>query len=127
MSAPVSPIAEAELQVTAGEIEGSRIFVAGRAEPGASLRGLADERAIGTTKAAADGHFIIEGSIDLSVGDHMIAVEKLDDAGQAQVRVAVSFNRPPGEQVAAVAGAPDAVSPIDAGAFDRLQIGRAHV
>src|SRR3546814_15324459 len=68
MSAPASPIAEAELQVTAVEIEGSRIFVAGRAEPGASLRGLADERAIGTTKAAADGHFIIESSEERRVG-----------------------------------------------------------
>ena len=118
---PDAPVAAAELQVTAVEIEGNRIFVAGRAEPGASLRGLADEQMIGTTTTAADGHFIIEGSMDLSVGDHMISVEKLDDAGQAQVRVAVSFNRPPGEQVAAVAGAPDAVSPIDAGAFDRLR------
>lgn len=118
---PDAPVTAAELQVTAVEIEGNRIFVAGRAEPGASLRGLADEQTIGTTTTAADGHFIIEGTMDLSVGDHMIAVEKLDDAGQAQLRVAVSFNRPPGEQVAAVAGAPDAVSPIDAGAFDRLR------
>src|SRR3546814_17231862 len=68
MSAPASPIAEAELQVTAVEIEGSRIFVAGRAEPGASLRGLADERAIGTTQAAAAVHFINERSAARSVG-----------------------------------------------------------
>jgi nucleoid-associated protein YgaU len=53
----------------------------------------------------------------------------LDSTGKTSLRVDVPFNRPAGEQVAAVAGlqGPDTVSPIDGGAFDKLrnEAGRA--
>src|SRR5690606_23527236 len=107
-SAPVQPAASgpeapSEMRVTAVEIEGSKIFVAGVAKPGASLRGHADDTIIGAAKAGPDGSFVIEGAVDLPVGDHRIAVESLDANGQSLLRVEVPFNRPAGEQVAAVA------------------------
>jgi nucleoid-associated protein YgaU len=116
------PVA-AELRVTAVEIEGSKIFVAGVYRPGAQLRGQADGKQIGTAQAGTDGSFVIEGQTDLTVGDHRISVEALGAGNQVLVRVEVPFNRPAGEQVAAVAAGPsaDALAKIDAGAFDKLR------
>ncbi|CDN47198.1 LysM peptidoglycan-binding domain-containing protein [Neorhizobium galegae] len=125
VSASASPGAAApELRVTAVEIEGNKIFVAGSAKAGTSLRGQADGRPIGTAQAGQDGSFVIEGTIDLAVGDHRIGVEALGAGGQVLVRVEVPFNRPAGDQVAAVA-APQApnngMSAADSGAFDKLR------
>ncbi len=124
---------KAEIQITAVEIEGDRLFVAGIAKPQAKLRGYADDTKIGDAAAAANGHFVIDGRVPLSVGDHRIAVEQIGPDGKALVRVAVPFNRPAGDQVAAVAGPSlsspgKTLAPIDGGAFDRLrnQVARAH-
>lgn len=127
VSAPASPAATSaapELRVTAVEIEGNKIFVAGNTKAGTLLRGQADGRPIGTAQAGQDGSFVIEGAIDLAVGDHRIGVEVVGPGGQALVRVEVPFNRPAGDQVAAVA-APQApnngMSAADSGAFDKLR------
>ncbi|MGK6312724.1 Ig-like domain-containing protein [Neorhizobium sp. DT-125] len=125
---PASPLpgaatAAPELQVTAVEIEGTKIFVAGVAKPGMSLRGAADGQPIGTARAGQDGSFVIEGTRELSVGDHRISVEALGAGGEVLVRVEVPFNRPAGDQIAAVA-APrdgDAAAMLEAGAFDKLR------
>ena len=124
MQMPADPSPpSAELQVTAVEIEGNRIFIAGIAPVGASLVGFAGEQPVGRSKSGPDGHFVIEGTVELAVGQHVIAVEMLDSNGKTALRVDVPFNRPAGEQVAAVAGqqGPSSVSPIDGGAFDRLR------
>jgi nucleoid-associated protein YgaU len=113
----------AELQVTAVELEGSKIFIAGVSKRGTAVRGLADGKPVGQTQTGGDGHFVIEGTADLTVGDHRISVESLNGAGQALVRVEVPFNRPAGDQVAAVA-APVVSTPmaaVDGGSFDTLR------
>nr|WP_250812901.1 LysM peptidoglycan-binding domain-containing protein [Neorhizobium tomejilense] len=127
VSAPASPAATSaapELRVTAVEIEGNKIFVAGNTKAGTLLRGQADGRPIGTAQAGQDGSFVIEGAIDLAVGDHRIGVEVVGAGGQALVRVEVPFNRPAGDQVAAVAApqaANNGMSAADSGAFDKLR------
>jgi Uncharacterized protein containing LysM domain len=126
-AAPATPAAEgaaAALRVTAVEIEGSKIFIAGQAKPGASLRGLANGRAIGTAQASSNGSFVIEGTGDLAVGDHTVTVEMLGAGGAVALRVEVPFNRPAGEQVAAVASAEPGTDPlatVDAGAYEKLR------
>ena len=113
-----------ELRITAVEIEGNKIFVAGNTKAGTMLRGQADGRPIGTAQAGQDGSFVIEGAIDLAVGDHRIGVEVVGAGGQALVRVEVPFNRPAGDQVAAVAApqaANNGMSAADSGAFDKLR------
>nr|CAD6610941.1 LysM peptidoglycan-binding domain-containing protein [Rhizobium sp. TCK] len=125
-AAPESPRAQtpvADIQISAVEIEGSRLFIAGRAPSGASLLGFANDQTVGRAKATNDGNFVIEGVIDLPVGNHTIAVELMDGAGKTALRVEVPFNRPAGAQVAAVAGqnGPGSVSAIDDGAFDKLR------
>lgn len=125
--APASPAAipaSPELRVTAVEIEGNKIFVAGTTKAGTPLRGQADGKPIGTAQAGQDGSFVIEGAIDLPVGDHRIGVEALGPGGQVLVRVEVPFNRPAGDQVAAVAtpsAANNGMSAADSGAFDKLR------
>jgi nucleoid-associated protein YgaU len=123
-ASPVAPAANgAELQITAVELEGSKIFVAGVAKTGTTVRGLADGQVIGQAQPGSDRQFVIEGIADLSVGDHKITVESLNGAGQALLRVEVPFNRPAGDQVAAVAApsAGNSITPLDGGNFDRLR------
>lgn len=118
-----APVMSSELQITAVEIEGSKIFIAGVTKSGRQVRGSADGSVVGQAQAGGDGHFVIDGSANLSVGDHRIAVESLGSNGQVLVRVEVPFNRPAGEQVAAIAS-PAPASPVtiaDGGAFDNLR------
>ncbi len=118
-----APAMSSELQITAVEIEGSKIFIAGVTKTGRQVRGSADGTIVGQAQAGGDGHFVIDGSANLTVGDHRIAVEALGSNGQVLVRVEVPFNRPAGDQVAAVAS-PSPASPVtiaDGGAFDNLR------
>jgi nucleoid-associated protein YgaU len=121
---PAVPSA-AEVQVTAVEIEGDRIFVAGKAPAGSTVRGFADKAVIGEIKTDATGHFVIDGTMALSVGSHIIEVELLDATGKVVVRASVPFERPEGEQVSVVAPTPDAsaaaASPEQA-EFERLRV-----
>lgn len=101
-----------EVQVTAVEIEGDRIFVAGKAPAGSTVRGFANKTTIGEAKSDGSGNFVIEGEIRLEVGNHIIEVELLDPTGKVVVRASVPFERPAGEQVSVVAQtAPAAASP----------------
>jgi nucleoid-associated protein YgaU len=118
-----APAMSSELQITAVEIEGSKIFIAGVTKSGRQVRGSADGSVVGQAQAGGDGHFVIDGNANLTVGDHRIAVEALGSNGQVLVRVEVPFNRPAGDQVAAVAS-PAPTSPVtvaDGGAFDNLR------
>jgi nucleoid-associated protein YgaU len=117
------PSTASELQISAVEIEGSQIFIAGLAKSGIQVRGSADGSVLGHARAGLDGHFVIEGNANLTVGDHRIAVEALGAGGQVLVRVEVPFNRPAGEQFAAIASpAPkSAAASTDGGAFDNLR------
>ena len=109
--------ADAQLRVTAVEIEGNKIFVAGIAAAKASVAGYADDAPIGKAVAAAEGHFVIEGVIDLAVGDHTIRVDMLDASGKVTVRASVPFTRPAGNQVSVVAQ-PGNAAGIDAATLD---------
>lgn len=117
-----------EIQVSAVEIEGDRIFIAGKAPVGSAVRGFADDTIIGNAVADASGNFVVEGRITLSVGAHVIHAELLDAAGQVVVRTSVPFNRPEGEQVSVVAqnsqtasGQGGAMVPVDLAAFEKLR------
>jgi nucleoid-associated protein YgaU len=130
-TAPVASSEEhADIVVNAVEIENDRIFVAGTTRPRAKVRGYADDQLIGEIAAGADGHFVIEGTVPLSVGDHKIRVDVLDGSGKAIMRTAVNFNRPAGNQVTVAAAAPAptaatgtaaAMVPLDEGQLGKLR------
>ncbi|RYC17807.1 LysM peptidoglycan-binding domain-containing protein [Ciceribacter ferrooxidans] len=128
------PAPAPEVQVSAVEIEGDRIFVAGTAAPGSAVRAWADDALIGAATADNTGHFVIEGTTALAVGDHTIRAELLDADGKVLVRASVPFNRPEGHQVAVVAqsktagaGQPEAMVPLDRATFETMRgsVGKA--
>lgn len=115
-----------DVQVSAVEIENDRVFVAGLAAPGSTVHAYADDALIGKATTAADGSFVVDGTLPLAVGDHTIRVDMVDAAGKVTVRASVPFTRPEGDQIAVVAktphaGAPATMTPLEDGAFDKLR------
>ena len=106
--APAKPdqqsASKTRVAVEAVEIEGRRIFVAGRADAGRTVRGYANEILLGDAKTSQEGRFLIEAERDLPVGDYIIRVDALGpDGAEVVARAAVPFEREAGENVAAVA------------------------
>ncbi|MBY3086454.1 LysM peptidoglycan-binding domain-containing protein [Rhizobium laguerreae] len=123
-----------DVMVNAVEIEGNKIFIAGTTRSNAKVIGYADDSLVGQDTAGSDGHFVIDGVVALSVGDHKIRVDVVDPAGKVIVRAAVNFNRPAGDQVRVAAqsvpaGANGASSmvPLDEGELGKLkaEVGKA--
>lgn len=112
-----------KVQVTAVEIEGDRLFIAGTASTGGTVRGYVGDQVVGEATIDGAGHFVVEGQRALSVGDHTVRVELLDATGKVVVAASVPFSRPEGTQVAAVAPAEgsvnDAMVPLERGALDK--------
>ncbi len=88
----------ASVRVTAVEFDGSKIYIAGSAPAGTTIRALVDDTRVGESKAEASGSFVVEGDIQLSVGSHIITAEALDASGKVTVRVRVPFSRPETDQ-----------------------------
>ncbi|MDK1384898.1 LysM peptidoglycan-binding domain-containing protein [Sinorhizobium sp. 8-89] len=119
LGTPAKPAGVAGLQVTAVEIEGGTMFVAGNAKPGALVRIYADDKFVGEMKADEKGKFVVDGSIDLAVGSHIIRADMLNEDGvKVAMRASVPFDRPAGTQVSAVAGPQAAVA---SDGLDRLK------
>ena len=90
--------------IEAVEIDGREVFVAGRAEPGRLLRVYANDILLDQTRVSPEGRFLVEAERDLPVGDYIIRADVLADDGLTVIaRAAVPFERPEGEQIAAVA------------------------
>ncbi len=122
------PTTANDVMVSAVEIEGDKIFVAGMAKASANVVAYADDQLIGKAKAGPDGHFVVDGVMPLSVGDHKIRVDVLDDAGKVAVRASVNFNRPEGNQVTVAAqsvksngGSAAGTVPPDEGTLGKLK------
>lgn len=96
--------APVEIRVTAVELEGDNIYVAGEALPGASLKVYADDKPVDDTTADTAGKFVAEGVVPLAVGNHIIRADVVEpDTGKVIIRASVPFNRPEGERVAVAA------------------------
>lgn len=121
-AAPAAPGVKAALQISAVELEGDRMFIAGTADPKAKVMAYADDKLVGEDVAGDDGHFVVDGTLPLSVGQHKIRVDQADASGKIAFRAEVPFDRPEGEQVAAVAtqdAANATMQPLGDGAFDQ--------
>lgn len=115
-------------RVSAVELEGERMFIAGTAKPGALVRLYADDKLVGEAKADEEGRYVADGKMDLAVGRHTIRADVMSaDGGKVEFRASVPFDRPEGEQIAVVAqdtgtgGAGPALGLIGGGAFDKLR------
>ncbi len=100
------PMAEAVevVAVEAVEIEGKKIFIAGQAKAGSTIRLYANGDILGETKATENNRFLLEIERELPVGDYAISAEMLDANGQKVLaKAVVPFKREAGEAVVAVA------------------------
>lgn len=123
---PAKPAVKAALQISAVELEGDRIFVAGTADPKSRVAAYANDKKIGESDTSDDGHFVIDGVLPLAVGKHVIRVDQQGADGAIGFRAEVPFDRPEGEQVAAVASpgsdgtaAGASLQPLGDGTFDQ--------
>src|SRR5690606_20516617 len=86
---------------------------AGVAEPGRKIRAYANDILLGEAVASPDGHFLVEATRDIPVGEYTVRVDALDaDGAKVAARATVPFEREPGEAIAAVA--PAAAKPAQA-------------
>jgi nucleoid-associated protein YgaU len=98
-------LAAPEVLVSAVEIEGSKIFVAGAARPKAVVRVYADDKLVAEVSSDENGRFVADSTMPLTVGKHTIRADVLSSDGKkVEFRASVPFFRPEGEQLAAVAG-----------------------
>jgi nucleoid-associated protein YgaU len=111
--APAKTEAGPKIAVEAVEIDGSKIFVAGLAEAGRKVRAYANDILLGEAVTSPDGHFLVEATRDIPVGEYTVRVDALDaDGVKVVARATVPFEREPGEAIAAVA--PAATQPAQA-------------
>jgi len=119
------PVAAPEVMVSAVEIEGDRIFIAGNTRPGATVRVYADDQIVAEATADKTGRFVADGTIKLAVGNHTIRADVLSANGaKVEFRASVPFFRPEGD-LAAVASADakdnPAIEPLANGTFDKAR------
>lgn len=96
--------ASAPVSVEAVEIEGNKVFVAGTAKAGSTVRVYANDVILGEARTSPVGRFLVEAIHELAVGDYIIRADMLStDGTRVEARAAVPFTREPGEAVAAVA------------------------
>ncbi len=113
-AAPAKAVEGPAVVVEAVEIDGHKIFVAGLADPGRKVRAYANDMLLGDAQTSADGHFLVEATRDLPVGEYTIRVDALDADGASVVaRAAVPFQREPGESMAAVAPSAGSATPAE--------------
>jgi nucleoid-associated protein YgaU len=115
-----------EVQVSAVEIEGSKLFVAGGAKPNSVVRVYADDKLVAQVRADKTGRFVADNTLPLAVGNHTIRADVLSaDGAKVEFRASVPFFRPEGEQLAAVAGDPAIdkapMTPLADGAYDKAR------
>lgn len=127
-AAAVASEAKAEARVSAVELEGDHMFIAGTAKPGALVRLYADDKLVGEAKADDQGRYVADGKMELTVGRHAIRADVMSaDGSKVEFRASVPFDRPEGEQIAVVAqetgtgGAGPALGLIGGGTFDKLR------
>ena len=100
---PAATAAAPKVVVEAVEIDGSKIFVAGLADAGRKVRAYANDILLGDALASPDGHFLVEATRDIPVGQYTVRVDVLEADGKVAARATVPFDREPGEAISAVA------------------------
>jgi len=99
-----APQARAPVHVDAVEIEGDKVYVAGSAPRGSTVRVYADDKYVGEGKASADNRFVVNGTMALEPGNHSVRADLIDPkSGKVAMRATVPFDRPAGKDFAAVA------------------------
>nr|WP_272210859.1 LysM peptidoglycan-binding domain-containing protein [Marinicella sp. W31]MDC2876777.1 LysM peptidoglycan-binding domain-containing protein [Marinicella sp. W31] len=84
------------------EIEDDIVFIAGEGMNGATIRGYIDDALLAESSVNIEGNYVLEAKSEVSVGLHTIRVDMLNEDNQVVARAVVPFDRPPGNQIAAI-------------------------
>lgn len=103
VSMGTDPALMQQLRITAVELEGAKIFVAGTAPKDYTVTAYADQQKIGDSDVDQNNKFVVEGEMPLAVGQHIISVDLKDQNGKIILRASVPFDRPEGNQVTVAA------------------------
>ncbi|SKA28532.1 LysM peptidoglycan-binding domain-containing protein [Consotaella salsifontis] len=95
--------ANAVLMVEAVEVEGDKMFVAGAAEDGSTVRVYLDNGLLGEDHTSSKRRFLVAGRTAVPVGNHLVRADQIGQDGAVAARVEVVFNRPNEHDTAAVA------------------------
>ncbi|BDA84016.1 hypothetical protein Sa4125_15580 [Aureimonas sp. SA4125] len=106
LTLPVAPARPAlpavSLAVEAVEIEGDRIYVAGRSAGAASVRVYIDNDFLATAPKVTADRFLVTATVSVHPGEHVVRADALDNAGTVIARVEVPFVRPEGRAMSAI-------------------------
>jgi len=95
---PVAPT----VRIKAVEIEGDTLFIAGEGLAGARVRGYLDDTFLSESEVNVESNFVLEKKVSVPVGLHTVRADMLDDDNNVIARAVVPFDRPEGDQIAAV-------------------------
>ncbi len=96
-----------EVSIEAVEIEGDKIFIAGKAKGAATIRVFANDVLLGDTKPGEGDRFLAELTHAMPVGDYIIRAEGLAADGVTIVaKASVPFQRVAGDNMSADTTAP---------------------
>ena len=106
-----------EVGIEAVEIEGDKIFIAGKAKGAATIRLFANDVLLGDTKPGEGDRFLAELVHAMPVGDYIIRAEGLAADGVTIVaKSSVPFQRVAGDNMSAATTQADPAKPADAAA-----------
>lgn len=106
---PAQRVDQPMLRIEAVEVEGGKMFVAGTADAGTSVRVYVDNTLLAEGRASADDRFLVTAEREVAVGEHLVRVDQLTAGGEVMARAEVPFTRPEGVAVAAIAPIADEV------------------
>ncbi|KAA5804607.1 LysM peptidoglycan-binding domain-containing protein [Alkalicaulis satelles] len=86
--------------------ESGSVIFSGRAEPGTTVRVIADGQMVGETRAGANGRWSVQAGRDFAPGVYDLQIDQIDEDGRVTAVIALPFER---------ASAEDALSAREAG------------
>ena len=101
-----APEPSPRLRIEAVEVEGEKVFVAGAADAGTSVRIYLDNVLVAENRATTDNRFLVTAERPVAVGDHLVRADQVAVDGNVTARAEVPFTRPEGQAVAAIAPPP---------------------
>lgn len=110
-----SVVPAVEVRIEAVEIEGDKIFIAGKAKGTATIRLFANDVLLGDTKPGEGDRFLAEMVHNMPVGDYLIRAQALAADGITIVaKSSVPFQRIAGDNLSASTASADPAKPADA-------------
>ena len=102
IDAPVAIVPET-LAIEAVEIEDDKLFIAGQAKAGQTIRLYVGETSIGDVLTNPGGRWLFQGSVTVPAGETAIRADVVGPDGSVIARANVPFTRPDASKFAAIA------------------------